>query len=90
LATRLTIRENGTDVARCHISYRDASRDPSMGPTIEMMAVHQDYRDKNLLPVLWYWGEMLYRRKLYAGMHEQRDQSEQRHGQGDVSHQCGD
>jgi hypothetical protein len=55
LATRLTIRENGTDVARCHISYRDASRDPSMGPTIEMMAVHQDYRDKNLLPVLWYW-----------------------------------
>jgi hypothetical protein len=25
-----------------------------MGPTIEMMAVHQDYRDKNIPPVLWY------------------------------------
>ena len=55
LGTRLTIRENGIDVARCHLSYRDGSNDPSMGPTIEMMAVHKDYRDKNLLPVLWYW-----------------------------------
>jgi hypothetical protein len=55
LATRFTVRENGTDVARCHLSYRDGSNDPSMGPTIEMMAVHQDYRDKNILPVLWYW-----------------------------------
>jgi hypothetical protein len=55
LATRFTIRENGTDVARCHLSYHDASADPSMGPTIEMMAVHKDHRGKNLLPVLWYW-----------------------------------
>jgi hypothetical protein len=55
LATRFTILENGTDVARCHLSYHDASKDPSMGPTIEMMAVHKDYRGKNLLPVLWYW-----------------------------------
>jgi hypothetical protein len=55
LATRLTIQENGIDVARCHLSYRDGSDDPSMGPTIEMMAVHKHYRDKNILPVLWYW-----------------------------------
>jgi hypothetical protein len=55
LATRFTIRENGTDVARCHLSYRDGSDDPSMGPTIEMMAVHKDHRGKNILPVLWYW-----------------------------------
>jgi hypothetical protein len=55
LATRFTIRDNGIDVARCHLSYIDGSLDPSMGPTIDMMAVHQDYRGKNILPVLWYW-----------------------------------
>jgi hypothetical protein len=46
LATRFTIRENGIDVARCHLSYHDASKDPSMGPTIEMMAVHKNHRGK--------------------------------------------
>jgi hypothetical protein len=63
LATRFTIQENGIDVARCHLSYRDGSYDPSMGPTIEMMATHKDHRDRecnnnpkiSLLPILWYW-----------------------------------
>jgi hypothetical protein len=42
-------------VARCLLSYRDGSNDPSMGPTIEMMAVRQDFRGRGLLPLLWFW-----------------------------------
>jgi MYND finger len=56
LATRFSLTlQDGTEVARCHLSYRDGSYDPSMGPTVEMLAVHKNYRGKGLLPVLWYW-----------------------------------
>lgn len=55
LATRFFLYDNGTEVARCHLSYRDGSWDPSIGPTIEMIAVHKDHRGKGYLPLLWYW-----------------------------------
>lgn len=55
LATRFAITENGTQVARCLLAYRDGSYDPSIGPTIAMIAVHKDHRGQGLLPVLWYW-----------------------------------
>ena len=32
------------EVARCHMTYKDGSNDPSMGPTIEMLAVKQSRR----------------------------------------------
>lgn len=55
LATRFSLEEDGKQIARCHLSYRDGSNDPSVGPTIEMMAVHQGYRGRNLLPLLYHW-----------------------------------
>jgi hypothetical protein len=58
LATRFTLWENRdriTQVARCHVSYRDGSSDPSIGPTIERLAVHQDFRGRGLLPLFFYW-----------------------------------
>jgi hypothetical protein len=47
--------EEEVAVARCHLSYRDGSWDPSMGPTIEALAVHRDYRGQGHLPLLWFW-----------------------------------
>lgn len=62
LSTRFELILNNSEncqgevvVARCHLSYRDGSCDQSMGPTIEMMAVRQDFRGRGLLPVLWFW-----------------------------------
>lgn len=58
LATRFTLWENKdriTQVARCHVSYRDGSLDPSIGPTVERLAVHQDFRGRGLLPLFFYW-----------------------------------
>jgi hypothetical protein len=59
LATRFALFHGGGDeeeeVARCHLSYRDGSWDPSLGPTIEMLAVKQSSRGQGLARVLWYW-----------------------------------
>jgi hypothetical protein len=57
LAPRFTLRyqNQNQDVARCHLSYRDISSDPSIGPTIEKMAVHESHRGNNYLPILWFW-----------------------------------
>jgi hypothetical protein len=55
LATRFAIVENDQEIARCLLAYRDGSYDPSIGPTIAMMAVHKHHRGKNLLALLWYW-----------------------------------
>ena len=54
LATRFTLFHEDEEVARCHMSYRDGSYDPSMGPTIEMLAVKQSRRGEGLAKVLWY------------------------------------
>lgn len=42
-------------VARCLLAYKDKSKDPSIGPTIEMIAVHKEYRGLKLLEELWFW-----------------------------------
>jgi hypothetical protein len=56
LATRFSLYDaEKNEVARCHLSYRDGSWDPSIAPTVEMIAVHKDYRGKGHLPVLWHW-----------------------------------
>jgi len=55
LATRFTLFEKDEEVARCHMTYKDGSLDPSMGPTIEMIAVKQSRRGEGLAKVLWYW-----------------------------------
>jgi hypothetical protein len=55
LATRFTLFQQDEEVARCHMTYRDGSWDPSMGPTIEMIAVKQSRRGEGLAKVLWYW-----------------------------------
>ena len=55
LATRFTLFEKEEEVARCHLTYKDGSLDPSMGPTIEMIAVKQSRRGEGLAKVLWYW-----------------------------------
>lgn len=55
LGTRFNLFRNQEEVARCYMSYRDGSHDPSTGPTLEMIAVHQDYRGKGLAKLLWYW-----------------------------------
>jgi hypothetical protein len=55
LATRFTLFHKDEEVARCHMTYRDGSWDPSMGPTIEMIAVKQSRRGEGLAKVLWYW-----------------------------------
>lgn len=41
--------------ARCLLAYKDMSKDPSIGPTIEMIAVHKEYRGRGLLEELWFW-----------------------------------
>ena len=51
----VTKKEEERVVGRCLLSYHDDSFDPSMGPTIEMIAIHQDFRGKGLLPLLWFW-----------------------------------
>jgi hypothetical protein len=55
LATRFTLFHRDEEVARCHMTYRDGSWDPSMGPTVEMIAVKQSRRGEGLAKVLWYW-----------------------------------
>uniref|UniRef100_A0A7S2GQV3 MYND-type domain-containing protein n=1 Tax=Helicotheca tamesis TaxID=374047 RepID=A0A7S2GQV3_9STRA len=55
LGTRFNLLHDNVEVARCYMSYRDASYDPSTGPTVEMIAVHQHHRGKGLAKVLWYW-----------------------------------
>ena len=55
LATRFQLFHEEEEVARCHMSYRDGSWDPSMGPTIEMIAVRQSRRGEGLALVFWYW-----------------------------------
>jgi len=55
LSTRFTLFHEDEEVARCHMSYRDGSYDPSMGPTIEMIAVKQSRRGEGLANVVWYW-----------------------------------
>jgi hypothetical protein len=55
LSTRFELMIEDTIAAQCHLSYRDGSWDASMGPTIEMMTVRQDFRGQDLLPLLWFW-----------------------------------
>jgi hypothetical protein len=58
LATRFTLYEGDEiteEVGRCHLTYRDGSYDPSMGPTIEALAIKQSYRGKGLSKLLWFW-----------------------------------
>ena len=55
IGTRFNLLKNQQEVARCYMSYRDGSHDPSIGPTLEMIAVHQDHRGKGLAKLLWYW-----------------------------------
>lgn len=55
LATRFTLLKREEEVARCHMSYRNGSFDPSMGPTIEMIADKQSHLSQGLLKVLWFW-----------------------------------
>jgi hypothetical protein len=58
LATRFTLintSSNNEEVARCHMSYKDASYEPSVGPTIELMEARRDYRGRSLVPLLWYF-----------------------------------
>jgi hypothetical protein len=55
LATRFTLFHENEEVARCHMTYTDCTWDPSMGPTIEMIAVKQSRRGEGLSIVLWYW-----------------------------------
>jgi hypothetical protein len=55
LSTRFEVLVNGTVSSYCHLSYRDLSGDPSIGPTVEMIAVHRDFRGQGLLPLLWFW-----------------------------------
>uniref|UniRef100_A0A7S4T530 MYND-type domain-containing protein n=1 Tax=Ditylum brightwellii TaxID=49249 RepID=A0A7S4T530_9STRA len=54
IATRFTLFDGEEEVARCHMTYRDGSYDPSMGPTIEMIAVKQSRRGEGLAKVLWH------------------------------------
>ncbi|CAJ1957252.1 unnamed protein product [Cylindrotheca closterium] len=42
-------------VARCLLAYKDMSKDPSIGPTIEMISVHKEYRGRKFLEELWFW-----------------------------------
>ena len=56
VATRFEMvskKNEGAAVARCHLSYCDGSWDKSMGPTIEMMSVHQQVRGQGFLRYLW-------------------------------------
>jgi hypothetical protein len=55
VSTRFQLQLNKQDVGRCHLSYRDISNDPSMGPTIEMIEVRKEDRGKDFLPILWFW-----------------------------------
>eukprot|EP00555_Chaetoceros_dichaeta_P002627 CAMPEP_0198249684 /NCGR_PEP_ID=MMETSP1447-20131203/1129_1 /TAXON_ID=420782 /ORGANISM="Chaetoceros dichaeta, Strain CCMP1751" /LENGTH=418 /DNA_ID=CAMNT_0043934371 /DNA_START=135 /DNA_END=1391 /DNA_ORIENTATION=- len=55
LATRFTLFHKDEEVARCHMTYEDCTYDPSMGPTIEMIAVKQSRRGEGLGKILWYW-----------------------------------
>jgi MYND finger len=55
ISTRFQLQCDDQDVARCHLSYRDGSGDPSVGPTIEMIEVRRDCRGKDYLPILWFW-----------------------------------
>lgn len=55
LATRFTLYHEDEEVARCHMTYKDGSWDPSIGPTIEMIAVKQSRRGEGLANVLWYY-----------------------------------
>lgn len=54
LATRFTLFNKDEEVARCHLTYRDGSWDPSFGPTVEMLAVKQSRRGEGLAKFLWY------------------------------------
>jgi len=54
VATRFTLLDGEEEVARCHMTYRDGSWDPSMGPTVEMIAVKQSRRGEGLAKLLWY------------------------------------
>jgi hypothetical protein len=51
----LTKGNDNVVVAKCLLSYRDGTLDSSMGPTIEMIEVHEQYRGQKLLLVLWHW-----------------------------------
>lgn len=55
LATRFTLFHKDEEVARCHMTYKDCTWDPSVGPTIEMIAVKQSRRGEGLGKILWYW-----------------------------------
>lgn len=55
LGTRFTLFQGEEPIARCHLSYRDGSWDPSFAPTVEMIAVKLSHRGKGFLKVLWYW-----------------------------------
>lgn len=54
LATRFLLLKDKEEIARCHMTYRDGSYDPSLGPTIETIAVKQSHRGQGLGKVLWF------------------------------------
>jgi len=55
VSTKFEISIREKVAARCLLGYKDNSKDPSIGPTIEMIAVHKNYRGRGLLEELWFW-----------------------------------
>lgn len=55
IATRFQLFHEDEEVGRCHMCYKDGSWDPSLGPTIETIAVKESRRGEGLAIVLWYF-----------------------------------
>jgi hypothetical protein len=55
ISTKFDLCMRDIVVARCLLAYKDMSKDPSIGPTIELIAVHKEYRGLKLLEELWFW-----------------------------------
>lgn len=53
LATRFHLFEKGVEVARCHISYHDASNKSVIGPSIEMIETATSHRGRGHLRCLY-------------------------------------
>lgn len=55
ISTKFDLCIRDVVIARCLLACKDMSKDPSIGPTIEMIAVHKEYRGLKLLEELWFW-----------------------------------
>lgn len=74
LSTRIElILQKSVVVAKCHISYRDDQWDPWIGPCIEAMSVHKEYRGKGYLHILWKQ-VIQYIRNIYNDDSDQQPQ----------------